>query len=124
MDPVDSRPPSLENFLNYYSSQAPTRYSYNQIINYTNNLSHKIGKGGFGTVYKGKLPSGCLIAVKMLDKSKQSEHQFIAEVATVGMTYHVNLVRLFGYCSQGSKRALVYEYMVNGSLDKYIHGDH
>jgi serine/threonine protein kinase len=87
-------------------------------------LADKIGKGGFGTVYKGKLPTGCLIAVKILDESKQSEHQFIAEVATVGMTYHVNLVRLLGYCSHRSKRALVYEYMVNGSLDKYIHGGH
>jgi serine/threonine protein kinase len=102
----------------------PTRYSYSQIIAYTNNLSDKIGKGGFGTVYKGKLPNGRPIAVKILDESKQSEQQFIAEVATVGRTYHVNLVRLLGYCSQASKRALVYEYMVNGSLDKYIHGDH
>lgn len=124
MDPVDSRPLSVENFLNYYSSQAPARYSYSQIITYTNNLEHKLGKGGFGTVYRGKLPNGHLIAVKILDESKQSEQQFIAEVATVGTTCHINLVRLLGYCSQGCKRALVYEYMVNGSLDKYIHGDH
>ena len=124
MNPLHPRRPSLKNFLLFYKSQVPKRYSYSQIRSYTKNFTEKVGKGGFGTVYKGKLPSGCLIAVKMLDKSKQSEHQFIAEVATVGMTYHVNLVRLFGYCSQGSKRALVYEYMVNGSLDKYIHGDH
>ena len=112
MDPLDTRPPSLENFLHYYKSQVPKRYSYSQIRAYTNNLADKIGKGGFGTVYKGKLPTGCLIAVKILDESKQSEHQFIAEVATVGRTYHVNLVRLLGYCSHRSKRALVYEYIV------------
>jgi serine/threonine protein kinase len=62
--------------------------------------------------------------VKILDESKQSEQQFIAEVATVGTTCHINLVRLLGYCSHGSKRALVYEYMVNCSLDRHIHGDH
>lgn len=124
MDHVGPGSSSLKNFLHYFKSQAPTRYSYNQIRSYTNNLANKIGKGGFGTVYKGKLPSGYLIAVKILDKSKQSEQQFIAELATVGMTHHINLVRLLGYCSQGSKRALVYEYMLNGSLDKYIHGTH
>lgn len=45
-------------------------------------------------------------------------------LSTVGSTYHVNLVRMLGYCFEGSKRALVYEYMVNGSLDKYTHGNH
>jgi len=124
MDPLDSTPHSVEIFLNHYSSQVPTRYSYSQIRAYTNNLADKVGKGGFGTVYKGKLSNGRLIAVKILDESKQSEQQFMAEVATVGRTYHVNLVRLLGYCSHGSKRALVYEYMVNGSLDKYVHGGH
>lgn len=123
MDPLDSRSPSVENFLHYYSSLVPTRYSYGQIRAYTNNLADQLGKGGFGTVYKGKLPGGAPIAIKILDESKHSEQQFIAEVATVGRTYHVNLVRLLGYCSEGSKRALVYEYMVNGSLDRYVHGD-
>ena len=122
MDPLDSTSPSVENFLNYYSSQVPIRYSHTQIMTYTNNLADKLGQGGFGAVYKGKLPSGRLIAVKVLDESKQSEQQFIAEVATVGTTCHVNLVRLLGYCSHVSRRALVYEYMVNGSLEKYIHG--
>jgi len=122
MDPVDPRTPSVENFLNYYSSQVPTRYSYAQIKTYTNNLAETLGKGGFGTVYKGQLPTGRGIAVKILDKSKQSEQQFITEVATVGTTCHVNLVRLLGYCSQASIKALVYEYMENGSLERYIHG--
>jgi len=91
-------------------------------MTYTHNLAEKLGKGGFGTVYKGQLPTGRGIAVKILDESKQSEQQFITEVATVGTTCHVNLVRLLGYCSQASIKALVYEYMENGSLERYIHG--
>jgi serine/threonine protein kinase len=82
MDPLDSRPPSVENFLHYYSSLVPTRYSYAQIRDYTNNLADQLGKGGFGTVYKGKLLGGPPIAIKILDESKHSEQQFIAEVAS------------------------------------------
>ena len=91
-------------------------------MTYTNNLAENLGKGGFGTVYKGQLPTGRGIAMKILDESKQSEQQFIREVATVGTTCHVNLVRLLGYCSQASIKALVYEYIENGSLEIYIHG--
>ncbi|KAH9304352.1 hypothetical protein KI387_008756 [Taxus chinensis] len=120
MDPLDSRPPSVENFLH---GGIPTRYSYAQIKRCTNNFIDRLGQGGFGTVFKGKLGSGCLVAVKVLDKSKHSRKQFMNEVATLGRIHHLNLVRLLGYCFQGSKRALVYEYMVNGSLEKYIHGD-
>ncbi|KAH9310933.1 hypothetical protein KI387_025968, partial [Taxus chinensis] len=120
MDPNDSRPPSVENFLH---GGTPTRYSYAHLKRYTNNFAEKLGQGGFGTVYKGKLPSETLVAVKILNKSRQSRKQFMNEVATVGRIHHLHLVRLLGYCFQGSKRALVYEYMVNGSLEKYIHGD-
>ncbi|KAH9304395.1 hypothetical protein KI387_008799, partial [Taxus chinensis] len=120
MDPLDSRPPSVENFLH---GGIPTRYSYRQIKRYTNNFADRLGQGGFGTVYKGKLPNECLAAFKILDKSKHSRDQFISEVATLGRIHHLHLVRLLGYCFEGSKRALVYEYMVNGSLEKYIYGD-
>ncbi|KAH9329563.1 hypothetical protein KI387_001671, partial [Taxus chinensis] len=120
MDPNDSRAPSVENFLH---GGSPTRYSYAQLRRYTNNFADKLGQGGFGTVYKGKLPCETLVAVKILDKSQHSRKQFMNEVATVGRIHHLHLVRLMGYCFQGSKRALVYEYMVNGSLEKYIHGD-
>eukprot|EP01018_Ginkgo_biloba_P026812 Gb_11936 [translate_table: standard] len=82
----------------------------------------KLGQGGFGQVFKGKLPNGSLVAVKLLDKSRQSEQQFLNEVATIGRIHHLHLVRLLGYCFQKSKSALVYEYMINGSLEKYIHG--
>jgi serine/threonine protein kinase len=71
-------------------------------------------------VYKGKLQSGRLVAIKMLGKSKADGQDFINEVATIGRIHHVNVVQLIGYCAEGSKRALIYEFMSNGSLDKHI----
>ncbi|XP_059077705.1 rust resistance kinase Lr10-like [Cryptomeria japonica] len=120
MDPLDSRPFSVENFLH---AAIPTRYYYHQIKRYTNNFAVRLGQGGFGTVFKGELPNGCIIAVKILEKSKYSRIQFLNEVVTIGRIHHLHLVRLLGFCIEGSKRALIYEYMVNGSLEKYIHGD-
>jgi serine/threonine protein kinase len=86
----------------------------------TQNLKDKLGEGGFGSVYKGKLSSGPFVAIKMLGKSKGNGQDFISEVATIGRIHHANVVRLIGFCIERSKRALVYEFMPNGSLDKYI----
>ena len=86
----------------------------------TGGFKFKLGQGGFGSVYKGKLRSGPHVATKMLGGSKTTGQDFISEVATIGRIHHVNVVRLIGFCVEGSKRALVYEFMANGSLDKYI----
>ncbi|KAJ3700854.1 hypothetical protein LUZ61_004559 [Rhynchospora tenuis] len=86
----------------------------------TNGFKKKRGNGSFGTVYEGKLPSGIPVAVKMLDRSRSDGSIFINEVSIIGRIYHVNVVRLLGFCSEGEKRALIYEFMENGSLDKYI----
>ncbi|KAF3455237.1 hypothetical protein FNV43_RR05685 [Rhamnella rubrinervis] len=86
----------------------------------TKGYKHKLGEGGYGCVYKGKLRSGRLVAVKVLGKSKANGQEFINEVATIGRIHHFNVVQLIGFCVEGSKRALVYEFMPNGSLDKYI----
>eukprot|EP01018_Ginkgo_biloba_P021707 Gb_02678 [translate_table: standard] len=110
----------VETFLEEYNDQMPTRYSYSQLKRITNNFAHKLGKGGFGVVYKGNLSNGSQVAVKLLDESKQSEKQFMNEVGTIGRTHHVNLVRLLGFCAEGLRRALLYEFMVNGSLEKFI----
>ncbi|GAY68909.1 hypothetical protein CUMW_267840 [Citrus unshiu] len=87
----------------------PKRYSYPEIIAVTNHFTHKLGQGGFGSVYKGQLHTGGLIAVKMLENSKFSGEEFINEVSTIGRIHHVNVVQLLGFCSEGSKRALVYD---------------
>ncbi|GMP24813.1 hypothetical protein CsSME_00001958 [Camellia sinensis var. sinensis] len=86
----------------------------------TKGFMDKLGEGGYGSVYKGKLRSGTLVAVKMLSKPKADGQEFINEVATIGRIHHVNVVQLIGFCAERSKRALVYDFMPNGSLEKYI----
>ncbi|KAK6151754.1 hypothetical protein DH2020_014389 [Rehmannia glutinosa] len=90
----------------------------------TKNFSEKLGEGGFGFVFKGILPNGStVIAVKRLKhivQEKNQEKQFRAEVSTIGTIQHVNLVRLRGFCIQDSTRYLVYDYLVNGSLDSKL----
>lgn len=73
-------------------------------------------------VYKGEFPNGIQVAVKVLKEnvSKRVEEQFMAEVSTMCRTYHINLVRLYGFCFDTSMRALVYEYMEQGSLDDLL----
>ncbi|KAJ7959322.1 putative Kinase [Quillaja saponaria] len=111
---------TIEDFLQSNNNLMPIRYSYSQIKRMTKGFKEKIGEGGFGSVFKGKLRSGQLVAVKVLGKSKTNGEDFINEVATIGRIHHMNVVRLIGFCVEGSKRALVYEFMPNGSLDKYI----
>ncbi|EXC05931.1 G-type lectin S-receptor-like serine/threonine-protein kinase [Morus notabilis] len=102
-------------------SGTPINFSYRDLQIRTWNFSQVLGTGGFGTVYKGSLADGTLIAVKKLDKVlPQGEKEFITEVNTIGSMHHMNLVRLCGYCSEGQHRLLVYEFMKNGSLDKWI----
>ncbi|XAR68057.1 Non-specific serine/threonine protein kinase [Bertholletia excelsa] len=84
----------------------------------------KLGGGGFGSVFKGTLPDSSCIAVKKLESISQGEKQFRTEVSTIGTIQHVNLVRLRGFCSEGNKKLLVYDFMPNGSLDSHLfHND-
>ncbi|KAF3968843.1 hypothetical protein CMV_007299 [Castanea mollissima] len=89
----------------------------------TNNFSdvNKLGEGGFGPVYKGKLINGKEIAVKRLSlKSKQGLEEFKNEVILIAKLQHRNLVRLLGCCLEGEEKLLVYEYMANTSLDAFL----
>ncbi|GLT28890.1 hypothetical protein SLA2020_037930 [Shorea laevis] len=107
--------------LEFGNSLAPKRFSYSEIKKITNSFSEKLGQGGFGSVYKGTLPDGRVVAVKVLRKSKGDGQEFINEVASISRTSHVNIVTLLGFCYQRSKRALIYEFVPNGSLDKFIY---
>uniref|UniRef100_A0A7N0U2C3 Protein kinase domain-containing protein n=1 Tax=Kalanchoe fedtschenkoi TaxID=63787 RepID=A0A7N0U2C3_KALFE len=110
----------IEKFLKDYSHLMPTRYTYSDIKRFTNNFTDKLGQGGYGSVYKGKVSNDTLVAVKMLDNSKGTGDDFVNEVATMGSIHHVNVVRLVGFCADGIYRALVFEFLPNESLDKYI----
>eukprot|EP00249_Psilotum_nudum_P011616 c23277_g3_i2 orf=334-1959(-) len=82
-----------------------------------------LGEGGYGIVYKGQLADGTLIAVKnLLNNLDQAEKEFRVEVETIGRVRHKNLVRLLGYCVEGTLRMLVYEYVDNGNLEQWLHG--
>ncbi|CAN0914725.1 G-type lectin S-receptor-like serine/threonine-protein kinase At4g03230 [Linum grandiflorum] len=85
--------------------------------------SNKLGQGGFGPVYKGKFPGGQEIAVKRLSSgSTQGLEEFKNEVVLIAKLQHRNLVRLLGFCVEGSEKMLLYEYMPNKSLDSFIFG--
>ncbi|KAI9079175.1 hypothetical protein K1719_038901 [Acacia pycnantha] len=99
---------------------------FSTIVIATNNFSSedKIGEGGFGPVYRGKLADGQEIAVKRLSgSSRQGITEFKNEVKLIVKLQHRNLVKLLGCCTQGDDKMLVYEYMPNGSLDCFIFDD-
>ncbi|URE11058.1 receptor-like protein kinase [Musa troglodytarum] len=82
-----------------------------------------IGEGGYGVVYRGRLVNGTEVAVKrLLNNLGQAEKEFRAEAEAIGHVRHKNLVRLLGYCIEGTHRMLVYEYVTNGNLDQWLHG--
>ncbi|CAN1157907.1 Probable LRR receptor-like serine/threonine-protein kinase At1g56130 [Linum perenne] len=101
----------------------PYTFSYAELRGATKDFSasNKLGEGGFGPVYLGKLDDGRVIAVKQLSvQSHQGKSQFIAEIATISAVQHRNLVKLYGCCIEGENRLLVYEYLENKSLDKAL----
>ncbi|XVF18367.1 hypothetical protein REPUB_Repub11eG0015400 [Reevesia pubescens] len=111
---------TIEEFLQRQNDLMPIRYSYPEIKRMTRGFKDKLGEGGYGSVFKGKLRSGYLVAIKLLGKSNANGQDFINEVATIGRIHHVNVAKLVGFCSEGSKQALVYDFMPNGSLDRII----
>ncbi|KAL0650705.1 hypothetical protein Bca4012_093396 [Brassica carinata] len=98
------------------------RYSYDTVTKMTKSFTHPLGEGGFGTVFNGKLPdaTGRDIALKILTESKGNGEDFINELASMSRASHVNIFSLFGFCYEGSKRAIIYDFMPNGFLDKFI----
>ncbi|KAK6276506.1 hypothetical protein POUND7_006215 [Theobroma cacao] len=113
----------IEAFLKTNETLAPKRYSCSDVRKMINSFKETLGKGGYGSVYKGKLLDGHLVAVKLLNTSKGNGREFINEVASISRTSHVNVVTLRGFCLEGNKRALIYEFMANGSLERFIYKD-
>ncbi|RZC57123.1 hypothetical protein C5167_004426 [Papaver somniferum] len=101
-------------------------YTLRELELATNGLADEnvIGEGGYGIVYRGLLPDNTIVAVKnLLNNRGQAEKEFKVEVEVIGRVRHKNLVRLLGYCVEGAYRMLVYEYVDNGNLEQWLHGD-
>nr|XP_023922343.1 L-type lectin-domain containing receptor kinase IV.2-like [Quercus suber] len=105
----------------------PHRFIYKNLYKATKGFSDKelLGAGGFGKVYRGILPSSNIqIAVKKVSHdSKQGIKEFVAEIISIGRVRHRNLVQLLGYCRRQGELLLVYDYMPNGSLDKFLYSN-
>ncbi|KAM0944352.1 putative glycerophosphodiester phosphodiesterase, protein kinase RLK-Pelle-LRK10L-2 family [Dioscorea sansibarensis] len=120
-----SKDQTIETFIQTHGTLSPKRYSYSEVKKITRSFQHKLGQGGFGTVFKGNLSDGHAVAVKLLNTTNGNGdgEEFLNEVASIGRTSHINIVSLVGFCFQGSKRALIYDLMPNGSLEKYIYAE-
>ncbi|CAL9037632.1 unnamed protein product, partial [Musa banksii] len=100
-------------------------YTYKELKNATDDFSpaNKIGQGAFGSVYKGRLGDGTVVAVKVLSaESKHGAQQFLTEITVISGIIHENLVKLFGCCVEESHRILVYNYLENSSLAQTLLG--
>ncbi|XP_010256839.1 PREDICTED: L-type lectin-domain containing receptor kinase IV.1-like [Nelumbo nucifera] len=102
----------------------PHRFKYKDLYHATKGFRDKelLGSGGFGSVYRGILPTSKIeVAVKRVShESRQGMREFVAEVVSIGGMRHRNLVQLLGYCRRKGELLLVYDYMPNGSLDKFL----
>jgi hypothetical protein len=111
---------SMVMVLNPTKSRA---FTWEEMVNATQNFNRKIGQGGFGSVFFGTLPEGNDVAVKVLSLfSKEGIHQFENEVDLLSRTHHKNLVSLIGYCHESRELMLIYEYMPGGSLRDSLYG--
>ncbi|XP_022573286.2 L-type lectin-domain containing receptor kinase V.4-like [Brassica napus] len=103
----------------------PHRFSYKELFKATKGFHDRqlLGRGGFGQVFKGTLPgSDAEVAVKRVSHdSRQGMQEFLAEISTIGRLRHPNLVRLQGYCRYKEQLYLVYDFLPNGSLDKFLY---
>ncbi|CAA2980251.1 LEAF RUST 10 DISEASE-RESISTANCE LOCUS RECEPTOR-LIKE PROTEIN KINASE-like [Olea europaea subsp. europaea] len=109
----------VELFLLNNENLTTRRYNYSDIKKMTNSFSDNLGKGGFASVYRGKLSNGRLVVVKILKESKGYGKEFINEVASISRTFHINIVTLLGFCFESPKRSLIYKFMPNRSLENF-----
>ncbi|OMO82474.1 hypothetical protein CCACVL1_11944 [Corchorus capsularis] len=112
-------PDMVEEGYRLISSQF-RKFTYIELNKATKNFKEELGKGASGNVYKGVLEDERVVAVKKLGDAYQIEEVFWAEVSIIGKINHMNLVRMWGFCSEPSHRLLVYEYVQNLSLDRNL----
>lgn len=115
---------SMEDRPRLSSQDRIIQFTYKELQKATDNFTMVIGKGAFGPVYKAMLPNTAVAAVKVLsNSSKQGEKEFQNEVMLLGRLHHRNLLNLMGYCVEGGRRLLAYDYMSNRSLDLRLHDE-
>ncbi|XP_073009175.1 putative receptor protein kinase ZmPK1 [Typha latifolia] len=119
----EEKPTLLEEGYKVISSQF-RKFTYRELKRGSGDFKDEIGTGGSGAVYKGVLDDKRVVAMKKLEGVFQGDAEFWAELSIIGRIYHMNLVRMFGFCSEGSHKLLVCEYMENGSLDKHLFNRH
>lgn len=121
--PSHKVPSSLGDTATATATEAAYCFSYSEIEEATKQFERKVGSGGFGIVYYGKLQDGREIAVKLLtSNSYQGKREFSNEVTLLSRIHHRNLVQFLGYCQEEGKSILVYEFMHNGTLKEHLYG--
>lgn len=106
-----------------YKGSGARSFTFKELATATRNFreTNLLGEGGFGRVFKGRLETGEIVAVKQLNHDGlQGYQEFIVEVLMLSLLHHANLVTLIGYCTDGDQRLLVYEYMSMGSLEDHL----
>ncbi|XP_057774238.1 LEAF RUST 10 DISEASE-RESISTANCE LOCUS RECEPTOR-LIKE PROTEIN KINASE-like 2.7 [Salvia miltiorrhiza] len=112
---------NMEELMRHQLNHMPINYSYREIKKMTQNFKAKLGGGPHGSVFRGKLRSGPIVAVKMLSSSSSaSDKEFIRRASEISRIANPNVVKLFGFCIKGKKRGVVHEFVQCGSLDRHI----
>lgn len=110
-----------EEDLEKIAAQEQKVFPFETLVAATKNFHQKLGEGGFGPVFKGRLEDGREIAVKKLSQnSNQGKKEFEMEAKLLARVQHRNVVNLLGYCTRGAEKLIVYEYISNESLDKFL----
>ncbi|KAG8055917.1 hypothetical protein GUJ93_ZPchr0001g29362 [Zizania palustris] len=117
-----SIPSALEAGYRKVMTSQFSRFTYRELKEATGNFKEELGRGGSGVVYRGVLEGGSVVAVKRLavDVTVQGDEEFWAEMTVLGRINHINLVRIWGFCSERKHKMLVYEYVENQSLDRQL----
>ncbi|RDY02031.1 putative receptor protein kinase ZmPK1, partial [Mucuna pruriens] len=113
---TSKQPDTVDQQLHLLSATGFQRFTYQELKSATKGFKEEIGRGASGVVYKGTLYDDRVAAIKRLSEAHGGEAEFLAEIRTIGMLNHMNLIDMWGYCVEGKHRLLVYEYMEHGSL--------